>query len=123
MNIFLENLPSICLFVALLICFVCAMYTFITMPRERQIAALKEWLKKAVVMAEKELGSGTGQLKLRAVYEQALNTFPWLYRIVSFEEFSFYVDEALIWMKEQLESNHNIAAFLNGERTDQNENK
>ena len=114
MQLFLENLPGICLFLALSTCFVCAVYMFITMPREKQIAALREWLKLAVTEAEKYLGSGTGQLKLRYVYEKALNEFPWLYRIFSFEQFGVLVDEALEWLNKQLESNMAIQSYVKG---------
>ncbi|MFR6482019.1 MAG: hypothetical protein ACLUPD_10785 [Anaerotignum faecicola] len=37
---------------------------------------VKEWLLLAVTEAEKELGSGTGQLKLRYVYDLFLRRFP-----------------------------------------------
>lgn len=75
---------------------------------------VKEWLKLAVTMAEKELGSGTGQLKLREVYDWFLNMFPVFSKIVPFSIFSKWVDLALEWMREQLENNNNISVFVNG---------
>ena len=42
---------------------------FASLPSEQQLLKVKEWLLWAVVLAEKELGSGTGQLKLRYVYD------------------------------------------------------
>ena len=42
-----------------------AVRKFLGLPTEQQLDNLKEWLKWAVTQAEKELGSGTGQLKLR----------------------------------------------------------
>lgn len=77
-------------------------------PTDVQITSIKEWLKYAVVQAEKELGSGTGQLKLRMVYNMAIDKFPVLMGIVSFELFSCWVEEALIWMDKQLETNEKI---------------
>ena len=88
-------------------------YTFVKMTREQKIANLKEWLKIAVVLAEKDLGSGTGALKLRSVYNIAIDKFPWIVSIVAFETFSIWVDEALEWMKEQLETNKKIEEFVN----------
>lgn len=64
-----------------------------------------EWLKYAVAVAEKEMGSGTGQLKLRKVYDLFLNKFKWASKLITFEQFSLYVDEALKWLNKQLESN------------------
>lgn len=74
---------------------------------------VKEWLKYAVTMAEKELGSGTGQLKLREVYDWFLEMFPVFGKIVPFSIFSKWVDLALEWMREQLENNNNISKYVN----------
>lgn len=63
-------------------------------------------------MAEKDLGSGTGQLKLRQVYSMAIDKFHWVARIVTFEQFSLWVDEALIWAKDQLEKNKAIEGYV-----------
>ena len=41
------------------------LYRFFKLPTKEQIAKIKEWLLYAVTEAEKELGGGTGQLKLR----------------------------------------------------------
>ena len=86
-------------------------FWFIKLPKDQKIKNLKEWLKWAVVEAEKALGSGTGQLKLRMVYNMAIKEFPWIAGIVSFERFSAWVDEALEWMREQLDNNEKIKAY------------
>ena len=75
---------------------------FVRLPKETKIKNLKEWLKWAVIEAEKKLGSGTGQLKLRMVYDMAVSKFPWLETFITFDQFSKWVDEALEWMDEQL---------------------
>jgi flagellar basal body-associated protein FliL len=80
-------------------------YYFVKSPKEKRIANIKEWLKYAVVEAEKALGSGTGQLKLRMVYDMAIKQFPWVVNLVPFETFSSWVDESLGWMNKQLETN------------------
>ena len=112
METFLQNLPLICLFMAMAVCVICAAYMFATMPREKQIAALKEWLKWAVSIAEEDLGSGTGQLKLRQVYGMAIDKFPWLTRVLTFDQFDLYVQEALVWMEKQIETNPAFKALI-----------
>lgn len=86
---------------------------FIKLPNSKKVANLKEWLKLAVVETEKILGSGTGQLKLRYVYGLAIKQFPWIVSLVPFETFSLWVDEALDWMKQQLEQNEKIDNYIN----------
>ena len=75
-------------------------------------ANAKEWLKWAVVQAEIALGSDTGQLKLRSVYEMFVKQFPWFSILVSFDTFSAWVDEALEWMKNQINCNDAIKAVI-----------
>ena len=48
-------------------------YKFFKMSKEKRIAIILEWLLLAVVKAEKELGDGTGQLKLRFVYDMFID--------------------------------------------------
>ena len=74
----------------------------------------KEWLKWAVSYAEQELGTGTGQLKLRMVYDMFVDKFPALASILPFNIFSKWVDLALEWMREQLEKNENIKMLIEG---------
>lgn len=119
MQQFILHLPAILGVLVLLLMCLCTIYILLTLPRKSQVEALKEWLKWAVVFAEKKLGSGTGQIKLREVYDMAITTFPWIMRKLSFEGFSLFVDEALVWMKDQLEKNTNIQEYIRG---DQNEN-
>ena len=88
-------------------------YSFGKLDRETKIANIKQWLKLAVVEAEKALGGGTGQLKLRYVYDLAVKQFPWIVTLVTFEIFSGWVDEALDWMKSQLEQNKAINGYIN----------
>lgn len=74
-----------------------AVYGFIRQPKAEQVAAAKQWLLWAVNQAESELGNihGTGPLKLRMCYDLFVTKFPWLARIISFETFAQWVDEAL----------------------------
>jgi len=86
-------------------------YKFVKLDKETKIANIKQWLKLAVVEAEKALGSGTGQLKLRYVYDLAVKQFPWIVTLVTFEIFSEWVDEALDWMRDQLKQNSAIEGY------------
>lgn len=87
-------------------------YYFIKLPNDKKIANIKEWLKYAVVEAEKALGSKTGQLKLRMVYDMAVKQFSWIVTLIPFETFSVWVDEALEWMNKQLEENEATQAYI-----------
>lgn len=85
---------------------------FFKLPRETQIAKVKEWLLYAVAEAEKEFGSGTGQLKLRYVYDMFVSKFPYLVQFVSFETFSVLVDEVLVKFKEMFKTNKAVKQFV-----------
>lgn len=73
---------------------------------------VKEWLKWAVATAESLLGGETGQLKLRYVYDMAVERFPALKWIVPFKVFAAWVDEALAWLNEQVQNNPAIKAYV-----------
>ena len=68
----------------------------------------------AVTQAEKELGGGTGQIKLRYVYDMFVVKFPSLVKFISFETFSFMVDEALIKMRHLLQTNEKVEKYVEG---------
>ena len=91
-----------------------AVVWFFGLPRGAQLKKVREWLLLAVTKAEKELGSGTGKLKLRTVYDAFLTKFPWLAPVVSFERFSELVDDALDEMKKMLEENQAVQSFVSG---------
>ena len=85
---------------------------FVKLPKEKKIANIKEWLKYAVVEAERKLGSGTGQLKLRMVYDMAVKQFPFIVQLIPFDIFSKWVDEALDWMRGQLAENKAAQSYV-----------
>ena len=88
---------------------------FADKPTEEQLKTIKEWLLYAVIKAEKEFGSGTGALKLRAVYNDFCQVFPQLAQVITFAMFSSLVDEALEQMKHLLEFNKDIETYVEGE--------
>ena len=98
--------------VIIAIALVCGIIWFVKLPKDKKIANIKEWLKFAVVDAEKELGSGTGQLKLRMVYNMAVKQFPFIVQLIPFDTFSRWVDEALDWMRCQLTENKAAQSYI-----------
>lgn len=87
-------------------------YFFIKSPTSIQLEKIQEWLLYAVAKAEKELGGGTGELKLRYVYDLFIHTFPSLSKIVTFDNFSLLVDAALEKLNFLLENNDNIQGYV-----------
>ncbi len=98
----------------LVTCAAVAVNKFYRLPRQEQVRNVKQWLLWAVTMAEKELGGGTGQLKLRFVYDWAVERFKWI-AFVPFATFSGWVDEALEQMKKQLVTNEAVKHYIVGE--------
>lgn len=100
--------------VALVVFVVYLCVRFFNMPTKQQIACVKELLKYWVMEAEAQLGSGTGQAKLELVYYWFTSQFKWA-SVVPFETFSKWVDEALVWLNQQLETNANIKKLVKAE--------
>lgn len=92
---------------------------FMDLPTPKQIEQIKEWLLWAVTVAEAELGSGTGQLKLRFVYDMFIERFPLFVKVISFDMFRKWVDEALVKMKELLANSPAVAAFVEPVKTEE----
>ena len=104
--------PLLVALVAVLAVVIFAICKFAKQPRPEQLAKVREWLLYAVTAAQKEFGSGTGQIKLRYVYDKFLTKFPAFAPIISFELFSNLVDEALVKFKEILETNRKIQNYV-----------
>lgn len=107
-NFFVENWQLIIIAIAVVAVAIYVVYVFVKMPRSAQLSKFQEWLLWAVAEAEKSLGSGTGQLKLRYVYDMFIARFPALSKVISFEAFSLLVDKALQRFNELLSSNQKI---------------
>lgn len=112
MNWIFDNWALLIGIVAVLIAAGLAVYKYLGLPTKTQIAKIKEWLLWAVIQAEADLGSGTGVLKLRYVYDMFIARFPLVARVVSFETFSVWVDVALEEMKELLDTNPAVEALV-----------
>lgn len=89
-----------------------AICNFVKKPSSEQLKQVKEWLLYAVMEAEKTLGSGTGQAKLRYVYDKFLTKFPIVSALISFDTFSNLVDEALEKFEEMLKDNEQLNNYI-----------
>lgn len=91
-----------------------AIYYFMNLSKEKQLEVVREWLLLAVIEAEKALGSGTGQVKLRFVYDLFIDKFKYLSLVISFPQFSMLVDDALETMKDMISNNKQVEGYING---------
>lgn len=87
---------------------------FFNLPTEAQMKKVVEWLKYAVTEAEKALKGGTGQLKLAMVYDMFIAKFPWIAKLITFDTFSGLVDQALVWLNNQIATNSNVKDYVEG---------
>lgn len=115
MSFFIQNWYLILAAIAVVAVGGYCIYVFIKKPTSVQIQSVKEWLLWAVTQAEKELGSGTGQLKLRYVYNMFIERFAYLSDIITFDMISALVDEALEEMKNLLGTNAAVQNYVIGE--------
>lgn len=108
----LVNWPLVIASVAVIVVAIISVLNFIQKPSDDQIQSVREWLLFACVQAERALGSGTGKLKLRYVYDMFLEKFPYIAKFLTFDTFSQYVDEALEKMKELLNTNERVKEYV-----------
>jgi len=113
MEFITDNWYIILAAIAAVVVLVYLVVKFFKFPRAEQINKIKEWLLFAVTQAEKEFGSGTGQLKLRYVYDMFVAKFPFLVKFVSFEFFSNLVDDVLVKFKDMFKSNVAVQSYVN----------
>ena len=89
MDFLINNWPLLIAAVAVIAVAATYLINFFKMPGNKQLEKVKEWLLFAVIQAEKELGGGTGQVKLRYVYDMFVSKFPALVSFISFEMFMY----------------------------------
>ena len=116
----METWPVVIGIAAVLVAAVIGVMKFAELPTEEQISKIKVLLIKWVIDAERDLGSGTGQLKLRTVYDIFVKQFPVIARVIKFKTFSNWVDDALDEMKKMLK-NEKIAAYVGVENEETKE--
>lgn len=84
-------------------------YVWLKTPGKEQLNKIQQWLVWAVAQAEKELGSGTGQMKIKYVYDLFISKFPAVAIFISYSTFSDMVEKALEEFKEMIASNQRIS--------------
>lgn len=100
--------------VALAVALGIAIKTFIKLPTSAQKEKIQKCLLAWVIQAERELGGGTGKVKLSTVYGVFVTAFPILKNFIPFEVFSGWVDDALDEMRKMLEQNVNLKQVVEG---------
>lgn len=111
MDFLLENWFMIVIGICVVIAFGFAIFKFSQLPKEEKYEQVRGWLLQAVILAEKEYGSGTGKMKLSSVYDSFCHALPWIAKTLTFEVFSEYVDDALKEAKDILSKNEAIASL------------
>lgn len=96
-----------------LIITVVAVVVYFLLNGKRSVVA---FLLQAVVMAEKDLGSGTGKIKLSVVYGNFIEKYPIFSKIIPFPVFSAWVDAVLEDMKDILSKNEKAKAYVENEK-------
>lgn len=100
--------------IALVTVVILAIRAFMKLPTSAQKEKVRKCLLAWVIQAEKELGGGTGKVKLSTVYGTFVTAFPILKNFISFETFSLWVDDALDEMRKMLEQNENLKQIVEG---------
>ena len=120
MNFLIENWYLLVGAFALINFGIWLIYGFLKLPTDKQTEKIKQWLIWACIEAEKALQSGTGQAKLRRVYNAfiAVRAFSWLAKIISFDTFSAYVSEALVEAKKMIINSSSLAEYVYGEHAE-----
>ena len=108
----MENISVVIGIVALVLVVGIGVYCFFKLGRDKQLKMIQEWLLLAVVEAEKHLGGGTGQIKLRYVYDMFIEKFKFMAIVISFDQFSLMVDNALDIMRDMLNNNINLKEYI-----------
>ena len=109
----MDNIMMIVSIIVVVCAIAYCIYEFYNLGKEKQIEMVKEWLLLAVLEAEKALGSGTGQVKLRFVYDLFIDKFKYLSLVISFEQFSMLVDDALDIMRDMISNNKQVEQYVN----------
>lgn len=117
-NFIIEHWAEIICVFAMVCVIIVTFKDFFSLSKAEQIKQIKGWLLGAVTLAEAEFGSGTGKIKLSVVYDSFIEKFPWIAKVLTFEKFSGYVDEALVEMRKLLSTNEAVAAIVEAKNED-----
>lgn len=96
---------------------------FSNMSEDDKVRLIQNWLLGAVILAEKELGSGTGAAKLALVFQKFTEKFPTIAMLMTEEQFNNYVNQALAKMRQMMEKNQAISNYLIGLQIEDQDNR
>ena len=113
-EVIMNNWSLIVALISIVVVISAAVYHFTQLPSGTQVEKIKKCLLGWVIAAEKDLGGGTGKVKLSVVYGWFVKAFPTLKNFISFDTFSEWVDEALIEMRKMLEENKQLKTVVEG---------
>ena len=88
---------------------------FAKLPSDEQLLKVRKALLWIVIECERELGSNTGCAKLAKAYNMFIQQFHSLVPVIPYSMFCELVDDALVEMRHLLETNLDIAAYVDGE--------
>lgn len=108
----INNKVVIISIIAIIILATIKVIRFSKLPKNEQFKKIKKCLLGWVIDAERELGGGTGKVKLSVVYSYFVQSFPIIKSFVSFETFSDWVDDALEEMRKMLEENKQLKTVV-----------
>lgn len=105
LNFILENWDSILGALAIIIVAVLAVV-------KQEKAVIFKMLYALVTEAEKQYGSGTGELKLSSVIAQIYEKAPAAVKVIPVSTLQSWVEEALEMAKEKWAKNTNVATYI-----------
>ena len=112
MQFLIDYWPFIIIFIAMAVIGIRFIIKFVKNPTPQQLESIKQWAIYACAMAEASLGSGTGQLKMRATYDMFLTKFPALSKLISFEAYQGITETALVEFKKMLAQNPSVKDLI-----------
>lgn len=68
---------------------------FLSLPNTEKKRRIISWMIYAVKLAEDRFGSGTGVIKLGMVYDMFVKKYSFISKVITYEQFKSWVDEAL----------------------------
>ena len=101
-----ENWLAIMLIISLGLFGIGILREFRRRPIDEQKQTVQEWLVWAVAWAEKALGGGEGERKLKLVYGWFQKRFPSMAMLIDFDEFKGMVDFALRQLQDFFEDDN-----------------
>ena len=105
LNFILQNWDSILGALAIIIVAVLAVV-------KQEKAVIFKMLSALVTEAEKQYGSGTGELKLSSVIAQIYEKAPAAVKVIPVSTLQSWVEEALEMAKEKWAKNSNVATYI-----------